>query len=289
MPQNLICLVKWSDRFRDPSQGQPPRRTGGGRGIQPRKPHGDRLKGGEAVASLAHMPDRFQFDGNIQPQPSSTVNTRTPSVPHMRLGAWVMISPTWGFPPRRRQRWGEKVVLAHHPEHPLAGNTDATTDPKPSPDLAVTYPSQGDACRSASMASSRASQIVGFGPRPICWWALRGGLLPGFHRRLRKERAKRRTDPLEAVATRAGREARHSSESSAAQRAGRLRLGLQQFHLQINSPIRFMAMSSSAFTGSPLRSLSEASIPAIAFSRQSSRKSPRDADFHRLGTAGQPH
>ena len=28
----------------------------------------------------------------------------------------------------------------------------------------------------------------------------------------------------------------------------------------INSPIRFMAMSSSAFTGSPLRSLSEASI-----------------------------
>ena len=35
---------------------------------------------------------------NIQPQPSSTVNTRTPSVPHMRLGAWVMISPTWGFP-----------------------------------------------------------------------------------------------------------------------------------------------------------------------------------------------
>ena len=31
----------------------------------------------------------------------------------------------------------EQVVLAHHPEHPLAGNTDATTDPKPSPDLAV--------------------------------------------------------------------------------------------------------------------------------------------------------
>ena len=31
----------------------------------------------------------------------------------------------------------EQVVLAHHPRHPLAGNTDATTDPKPSPDLAV--------------------------------------------------------------------------------------------------------------------------------------------------------
>ncbi len=33
------------------------------------------------------------------------------SVPHMRLGAWVMISPSWGFPPRRRQRWGESDIL----------------------------------------------------------------------------------------------------------------------------------------------------------------------------------
>ena len=38
-------------------------------------------------------------------------------------------------------------------------------------------------------------------------------------------------------------------------------------------PIRFMALSSSACTGSPLRCLSEASIPPIAFSRHcSSRK-----------------
>ena len=41
----------------------------------------------------------------------------------------------------------------------------------------------------------------------------------------------------------------------------------------VNSPIRFMALSSSACTGSPLRCLSEASIPPIAFSRHcSSRK-----------------
>ena len=33
----------------------------------------------------------------------------------------------------------------------------------------------------------------------------------------------------------------------------------------VNSPIRFMALSSSACTGSPLRCLSEASIPPIAF------------------------
>ena len=43
----------------------------------------------------------------------------------------------------------EQVVLAHHPEHPLAGNTDA----HPSP-------SQGDASRSASMATSRASSEI---------------------------------------------------------------------------------------------------------------------------------
>ena len=49
----------------------------------------------------------------------------------------------------------EQVVLAHHPEHPLAGNTDATTDPKPSPDLAVSLALPGDAFRSASMATSR--------------------------------------------------------------------------------------------------------------------------------------
>ena len=39
----------------------------------------------------------------------------------------------------------------------------------------------------------------------------------------------------------------------------------------VNSPIRFMALSSSACTGSPLRCLSEASIPPIAFSRHCSR------------------
>ena len=31
----------------------------------------------------------------------------------------------------------EQIVLAHQAEHPLAGNPDVATDPKPSPDLAV--------------------------------------------------------------------------------------------------------------------------------------------------------
>ena len=73
-------------------QGQPPSRAGRGRAIQPGKPHGDRLQGGEAVAARADMqPTHSAFQCStavkIQPQPSSTVNTRTPSVPHMRFGA----------------------------------------------------------------------------------------------------------------------------------------------------------------------------------------------------------
>ena len=38
-----------------------------------------------------------------------------------------MISPSWGLPPRRRQRWGES--LAHQAEHPLAGNPDVADNP----------------------------------------------------------------------------------------------------------------------------------------------------------------
>ena len=47
----------------------------------PGKPHGDRLQGGEAVAALAGA------DTLAQCSTFFTVNTRTPSVPHMRFGA----------------------------------------------------------------------------------------------------------------------------------------------------------------------------------------------------------
>ena len=50
----------------------------------------------------------------------------------------------------------EQIVLAHQAEHPLAGNPDVATDPKPSPDLAVALALQGDASRSASIATSSA-------------------------------------------------------------------------------------------------------------------------------------
>ena len=134
-------------------------------------------------------------------------------------------------------------------------------------------PSQGDASRSASMATSRASsEIEGFGPRRfaggrqrwpaagISWRRTRNGQNPRPHR----PAGGRRPNPC--------RERwRHSSpRPPPPQRAGRLRLGLQQFHLHDQlDPLHGDVQS---FTGSPLRSLSEASIPAIAFSRHCSSR-----------------
>ena len=70
----------------------------------------------------------------------------------------------------------EQIVLAHQAEHPLAGNPDVATDPKPSPDLAVALALPGRCLQSASIATSSAwSEIAGFGPRRFaggcsaCW------------------------------------------------------------------------------------------------------------------------
>ena len=150
-----------------------------------------------------------------------------------------MISPAWGFPPRRRQRWGESRLSRITRSGRLAGNTDATTDPKPRQTLRCPSPSQGDASRSASMATSRASsEIEGFGPRRfaggpqrwpaagISWRRTRNGQNPRPHR----PAGGRRPNPC--------RERwRHSSpRPPPPQRAGRLRLGLQQFHLHDQLP-----------------------------------------------------
>ena len=152
MPQNFLWLVKWSDRYWEPAihpQGQPPSRAGRGRAIQPGKPHGDRLQGGEAVTALADMPGSDtlgvpMLDGGEDPAPAVVHRE------HPNAHRWPAHEPFEGAcrddthrhgdtPPRRRQRWGEsRRVLAHQAEHPLAGNNpDVATDPKPSPDLAV--------------------------------------------------------------------------------------------------------------------------------------------------------
>ena len=204
----------------------------------------------------------------------------------MRLGAWVMISPKWGFPPRRRQRWGESRLFSDHPEHPLAGNTDATTDPKPSPDLAVSLALPGG-CLQVGL-DGHPSLVRDRGLRsPALCWSLSGGLLPGFHG---VERGTGKTP---------GRQTRWRPRQTRAGRGGGThRRDLRRpkgpgsawppFHLHDQLP-GFMAMSSSAFTGG-LRSLSEARIPAIAFSRLLEPSTPNCRDkSHRLATAaGQP-
>ena len=67
----------------------------------------------------------------------------------------------------------EQIVLAHQAEHPLAGNPDVATDPKPS-DLAVALALPGR-CLQVGFDSSAWSEIAGFGPRRFaggcsaCW------------------------------------------------------------------------------------------------------------------------
>ena len=75
----------------------------------------------------------------------------------------------------------EQVVLAHHPEHPLAGNPDATTDPKPSPDLAVSLALPGG-CLQVGLDGHQQSLVRDRRLRPpaLCWAALSGGMLPGL-------------------------------------------------------------------------------------------------------------
>ena len=86
----------------------------------------------------------------------------------------------------------EQVVLAHHPEHPLAGNTDATTDPKPSPDAV----SLAGGCLQVGLDGHQQSLVRDRS----------GGLLPGFHGVERGTGKTPGRDPLEAVGqTRAGR------------------------------------------------------------------------------------
>ena len=143
----------------------------------------------------------------------------------------------------------EQVVLAHRVSRsgcPLAGNTDATIRPEAEPrPCGVPAPSQGDASRSASMATSRASsEIEGFGPRRFpggrsavacCRDFMASQRGTGNHDpRPNRPAGGRRPNPC--------RERwRHSSpRPPPPQRAGRLRLGLASSSTcMINSPIRF--------------------------------------------------
>ena len=170
----------------------------------------------------------------------------------------------------------EQVVLAHHPEHPLAGKHGCHDRPEAEPrPCGVPRPPRGmppgrprwppAEPRPRSRASVPGALLVGAQRWPaagISWRRTRNGQNPRPHR----PAGGRRPNPC--------RERwRHSSPRPRRPKGPVSVLASSSSTCMINSPIRFMAMSSSAFTGSPLRSLSEASIPAIAFSRHcSSRK-----------------
>ena len=211
--------------------GQPPRRTGGGRGIQPRKPHGDRLKGGEAVASLAHgtrLPN-----GGEYPAPAVHRNTRTPSVPHMRLGAWVMISPTWGSATARQRlsRLFSRITRStrlRETRMPRQTRSRAQT-------LRCPSPSQGG-LQVGLDGHQQKGEIEGFGPRRFAGGRSAVACCRDFmarqNPRPHRPAGGRRPNPC--------RERwRHSSpRPPPPQRAGRLRLASSSSTCMINSPIR---------------------------------------------------
>ena len=59
-----------------------------------------------------HAAFQWSTAANVQTQPSSTVSTRTPSVPHMTWGAEVMMVPAWRTGSPWRPRWGDRSPCA---------------------------------------------------------------------------------------------------------------------------------------------------------------------------------
>ena len=95
----------------------------------------------EAVAALADMPaDTLgvpMLDGGEDPAPA-VVHREHPNAigaPHEVRGMSDDLT-VMGIAATAAAAMGrEQIVLAHQAEHPLAGNPDVATDPKPSPDL----------------------------------------------------------------------------------------------------------------------------------------------------------
>ena len=133
----------------------------------------------------------------------------------------------------------EQIVLAHQAEHPLAGNPDVATDPKPSPDLAVALALPG---RCLQVGFDRHQQRLvrdrGLRSPTLCRRLL--GVLAGGHGVERGAgHAPGGADPPQAVGqTRAGRGG-GTHRRDLRRPAEGLRLGLQQFHLhgQLSDPL----------------------------------------------------
>ena len=98
----------------------------------------------------------------------------------------------------------EQIALAHQAEHPLAGNPDVATDPKPSPDLAVALALPGR-CLQVGFDRQRLVRDRGLRSPTLCRRLL--GVLAGGHGVERGAgHAPGGADPPQAVGqTRAGR------------------------------------------------------------------------------------
>ena len=161
----------------------------------------------------------------------------------------------------------EQIVLAHQAEHPLAGNPDVATDPKPSPDLAVALALPG---RCLQVGFDRHQQRLvrdrGLRSPTLCRRLL--GVLAGGHGVERGAgHAPGGADPPQAVGqTRAGRGGGTHRRDLRRPKGPKVSvLASSSSTCMVNSPIRFMALSSSACTGSPLLLLERGVDPADRF------------------------
>ena len=149
----------------------------------------------------------------------------------------------------------EQIVLAHQAEHPLAGNPDVATDPKPSPDLAVALALPG---RCLQVGFDRHQQRLvrdrGLRSATLCRRLL--GVLAGGHgvERGAGHAPGGADPPIRPVGqTRAGRGGGTHRRDLRRPKGPKVSvLASSSSTCMVNSPIRFMALSSSACTGSPL-------------------------------------
>ena len=137
----------------------------------------------------------------------------------------------------------EQIVLAHQAEHPLAGNPDVATDPKPSPDLAVALALPG---RCLQVGFDRHQQRLvrdrGLRSPTLCRRLL--GVLAGGHGVERGVgHAPGGADPPQAVGqTRAGRGGGTHRRDLRRPKGPKVSvLASSSSTCMVNSPIRFMA------------------------------------------------
>ena len=161
----------------------------------------------------------------------------------------------------------EQIVLAHQAEHPLAGNPDVATDPKPSPDLAVALALPG---RCLQVGFDRHQQRLvrdrGLRSPTLCRRLL--GVLAGGHGVERGAgHAPGGADPPQAVGqARAGRGGGTHRRDLRRPKGPKVSvLASSSSTCMVNSPIRFMALSSSACTGIALALLERGVDPADRF------------------------